>query len=46
MHNRKSTFLITVTLLVILRIAIGWQFLYEGLWKFQSRQTARPWTSA
>ena len=46
MHNRKSTFLITVTLLVILRIAIGWQFLYEGLWQFQSRQTARPWTSA
>lgn len=46
MHNRKSTFLITVTLLVILRIAIGWQFLYEGLWKFQSRQTAKPWTSA
>jgi len=46
LHNRKSTFLITVTLLVILRIAIGWQFLYEGLWKFQSRQTAKPWTSA
>ena len=46
MHHRKSTFLITVTLLVILRIAIGWQFLYEGLWKFQSRQTAKPWTSA
>ena len=46
MHSRKSTFLITVILLVVLRIAIGWQFLYEGLWKFQSRQTARPWTSA
>jgi len=45
-HNRKSTFLVTVTLLVVLRIAIGWQFLYEGLWKFQSRQTARPWTAA
>ncbi|MDC0176248.1 hypothetical protein OAJ60_04880 [Planctomycetaceae bacterium] len=46
MHSRKSTFLITAILLVVLRIAIGWQFLYEGLWKFQSRQTARPWTSA
>ncbi len=46
MYKRKSTFLVTVTLLVLLRIAIGWQFLYEGLWKFQSRQTARPWTSA
>ncbi len=46
MYTRKSTFLVTVSLLVLLRIAIGWQFLYEGLWKFQSRQTARPWTSA
>jgi uncharacterized membrane protein YphA (DoxX/SURF4 family) len=46
LYKRKSTFLVTVTLLVLLRIAIGWQFLYEGLWKFQSRQTARPWTSA
>jgi uncharacterized membrane protein YphA (DoxX/SURF4 family) len=46
LYKRKSTFLVTVTLLVLLRIAIGWQFLYEGLWKLQSRQTARPWTSA
>lgn len=46
MYTRKSTFLVTVSLLVLLRIAIGWQFLYEGLWKLQSRQTARPWTSA
>jgi len=46
LYKRKSTFLVTVTLLVLLRVAIGWQFLYEGLWKFQSRQTARPWTSA
>lgn len=46
MYRRKSTFLVAVVLLVVLRMAIGWQFLYEGLWKFQSRQTARPWTSA
>ncbi len=46
MQNRKSTFLVTATLLVALRMAIGWQLLYEGQWKFQSRQTARPWTAA
>jgi uncharacterized membrane protein YphA (DoxX/SURF4 family) len=46
LYSRKSTFLVTVTLLVLLRIAIGWQFLYEGLWKFHSHRTARPWTSA
>ena len=41
MYKRKSTFLVTVTLLVLLRIAIGWQFLYEGLWQLQSRPTAQ-----
>ena len=31
---------------MLLRIAIGWQFLYEGLWKQSTRSTARPWSSA
>jgi len=32
-------------LIVLLRISIGWQFLYEGLWKIDSLSTAKPWTS-
>ncbi len=34
-----------VVLLVLLRISIGWQFLYEGLWKWDTWDTAKPWTS-
>lgn len=34
-----------VLLIVLLRISIGWQFLYEGLWKIDSLSTAKPWTS-
>jgi len=37
---------IAVAFLVLLRIAIGWQFLYEGLWKLNTFSSARPWTSA
>ncbi|MFM7161603.1 MAG: hypothetical protein ACKO3P_14710 [Planctomycetaceae bacterium] len=32
-------------LLVTLRVSIGWQFLYEGLWKLGTQKTAKPWTS-
>jgi uncharacterized membrane protein YphA (DoxX/SURF4 family) len=38
--------LAAVVLLVILRLSIGWQLLYEGLWKIDTLGTARPWTSA
>jgi uncharacterized membrane protein YphA (DoxX/SURF4 family) len=31
--------------LVLLRVAIGWQFLYEGLWKLSTQNTARPWSA-
>lgn len=34
-----------ILFLVLLRICIGWQFLYEGLWKYQSQKTAEPWTA-
>ncbi len=37
---------IAVALVVLLRIAIGWQFLYEGLWKLNTFSSAKPWTSA
>jgi hypothetical protein len=35
-----------VAFIVLLRIAIGWQFLYEGLWKLNTLSSAKPWTSA
>lgn len=37
---------IAVVLLVMLRLAIGWQLLYEGLWKLDTQNSPRPWTSA
>jgi len=38
--------LAAVVLLVVLRLGIGWQLLYEGLWKIDTLHTATPWTSA
>ncbi|WP_145261596.1 DoxX family protein [Calycomorphotria hydatis] len=32
-------------LLVTVRLFIGWQFLYEGMWKISTLDTPRPWTS-
>lgn len=37
--------LAAVVLLVVLRLAIGWQLLYEGLWKIDTLKSPRPWTS-
>jgi len=41
---RKVGFL-ACFLLVLLRISIGWQFLYEGLWKLESQKTSKPWSA-
>ena len=30
---------------VALRICIGWQFFYEGMWKYNSLSTTRPWSA-
>ncbi|MCH2201144.1 MAG: DoxX family protein [Fuerstiella sp.] len=38
--------IIAVILLVVLRLAIGWQLLYEGLWKLDTLDSSRPWSSA
>lgn len=35
-----------VVLLVVLRLSLGWQLLYEGLWKIDTLSTPSPWTSA
>ncbi len=32
-------------MIVLLRISIGWQFLYEGLWKLDQQATSHPWTA-
>ena len=45
MSDKKRMTLIACGLLVVLRIAIGWQFLYEGLWKIRTQSGPRPWTS-
>ena len=38
--------IIICALLVGLRMFIGWQFLYEGMWKLDTLDSPRPWTSA
>lgn len=37
---------IAVVFIVLLRVAIGWQFVYEGLWKLNTFSSAKPWTAA
>ncbi|MCA9072170.1 MAG: hypothetical protein KDA84_24750, partial [Planctomycetaceae bacterium] len=44
-HDLRRISLFGIVFLVLLRISIGWQFLYEGLWKRQTLTTARPWTA-
>lgn len=34
-----------IILIVVLRMSIGWQFVYEGFWKIHSKSTAKPWTA-
>ncbi len=45
MTDSKKCCCLAVVLIVLLRLSIGWQFLYEGLWKFKSLNTATPWTA-
>lgn len=37
--------IMAVVFLIALRLCIGWQFLYEGLWKINTLDTATPWTA-
>ena len=45
-RDLKRISVAAIVFIVLLRISIGWQFLYEGLWKIDSLDTANPWTSA
>lgn len=46
MTDLRRYSLAAVVLLVVLRLGIGWQLLYEGLWKVDTLRTPKPWTSA
>ena len=37
---------IAVLFIVVLRVAIGWQLFYEGIWKTKTLSSTQPWTSA
>lgn len=45
MTDTKKLCCVSITLIVLLRLSIGWQFLYEGLWKFHTLGTPTPWTA-
>ena len=38
--------LCAIVFLVILRVSIGWQFLYEGMWKRSTLSSPEPWSAA
>jgi len=44
-HSVRQVGFLACLMLVLLRVAIGWQFLYEGLWKLNTQKTAKPWSA-
>lgn len=45
MKDLKRISWLAILLIVVLRISIGWQFLYEGMWKYDQMDGPSPWTS-
>ena len=45
MIDSKKCCCCAVALIIVLRLSIGWQFLYEGLWKFRTLNTPTPWSA-
>jgi uncharacterized membrane protein YphA (DoxX/SURF4 family) len=45
MTDTKKVCCVSITLIILLRLSIGWQLLYEGLWKFHTLGTPTPWTA-
>ena len=45
MNDLKRVSVVAVVLMVVLRLSIGWQFLYEGLWKYDTLNSPAPWTA-
>ena len=46
MTDTRRYSLAAIVLLVVLRLGIGWQLLYEGLWKVDTLSSPKPWTAA
>ena len=46
MKKQRNIALIACIMLVTLRLMIGWQLLYEGLWKIRTLNSPKPWTAA
>lgn len=44
-RNVRQIGFLACFLLVLLRVSIGWQFLYEGIWKLNTQKTSRPWSA-
>ena len=46
MTDTRRFSLAAIVLLVVLRLGIGWQLLYEGLGKVNTLDSPTPWTAA
>ena len=44
-NDLKQVSVVAVVLIVALRLSIGWQFLYEGLWKYDTLDSPAPWSA-
>src|SRR4051812_18644145 len=44
-NDWKRVSLAAVVLIVLLRLSIGWQFLYEGMWKYDQLKGPTPWSA-
>lgn len=45
MHDIRRIAAVACVLLVTLRLFIGWQFFYEGMWKYQTMGTSTEWSA-
>ncbi len=45
MHDVRRLGLLAAVFFIALRVSVGWQFLYEGLWKYNSLSTTTPWSA-
>lgn len=44
-NDLKRVSVVAMVLIVVLRLSIGWQFLYEGLWKYNTLNSPTPWSA-
>lgn len=45
MYDARRLGLLAVVFFVVLRVCIGWQLFYEGLWKYNTLSSVRPWSA-